>query len=189
MVSEIWKDDCDGCKFSIRKIKPEKIRIELDGDWILNHYDGKEGFLGWMALQPRYHRMGLTELGASEAKALVRNVQKVEIGLRHYWSIIFSDDPIEKVYLAYFLEGDSDRPEPSKWHLHIHLIPRTKEMGGLLRTYSEDGNINAWMIHCLKNDKENGNIFWLRYRERNDEDVNNLMIYLRCFLGSFLPDH
>ena len=62
MITNEYDDSCNGCKIS-RGLEPlHGGFIELDGNWILNHYAGWEGFLGWMAMQPRFHRMGLGEL-------------------------------------------------------------------------------------------------------------------------------
>jgi hypothetical protein len=52
---------CDGCALSQ---KSDRV-IHLSGDWVVNHYQGQEGNLGWMVLQPRYHRMCLAELGGT----------------------------------------------------------------------------------------------------------------------------
>ena len=49
----------------------------MNGDWILNHYGGEEGFLGWMALQPRYHREEINQLEVDELEALGGNIKKI----------------------------------------------------------------------------------------------------------------
>ncbi len=118
-----YKDSCKGCDIS-REIekKPGGI-IDLEGDWILNHYAGDEGFLGWMALQPRFHRMKFTDFTDDEAKALGKNIQNINTALCEYWSIHFPEDPVEKLYVVCFHESE-------EYHIHIHLIPRTKELGG-----------------------------------------------------------
>jgi len=118
-----YKDCCKGCDIS-REIekKPGGI-IDLGGDWILNHFEGGGVFLGWMALQPRFHRMKFTDLTDDETKALGKNIQNINIALCEYWSIRFPKDPIEKLYVVCFHESE-------EYHIHIHLIPRTKELGG-----------------------------------------------------------
>jgi len=103
MGAKTYKQSCKGCQLSQEQIWPEiggKI-IELEGDWVLNHYGGSEGFLGWMALQPRYHRTEFTELATDEAQALGENIQIINRGLRGYWQENFSDDPIEQTYITY----------------------------------------------------------------------------------------
>ena len=42
--------------------------IELDRDWTLNHYGGSEGFLGWVVLQPKYHRLDFADLTHQEVR-------------------------------------------------------------------------------------------------------------------------
>jgi len=118
-----YKDSCKGCDIS-REIekKPGGI-IDLEGDWILNHFAGDGVFLGWMALQPRFHRMKFTDFTDDEAKALGKNIQNINMALCEYWSIHFPKDPIEKLYVVCFHESE-------EYHIHIHLIPRSKELGG-----------------------------------------------------------
>jgi diadenosine tetraphosphate (Ap4A) HIT family hydrolase len=118
-----YKDSCKGCDIS-REIekKPGGI-IDLEGDWILNHFAGDGVFLGWMALQPRFHRMKFTDFTDDEAKALGKNIQNINMALCEYWSMHFPKDPIEKLYVVCFHESE-------EYHIHIHLIPRSKELGG-----------------------------------------------------------
>jgi hypothetical protein len=73
-----YDKDCKGCKRSKGCDPVVGGIIQLEGDWILNHYGGDEGFFGWMALQPRYHRKELTELSTYEARALGENIQRIE---------------------------------------------------------------------------------------------------------------
>ena len=57
---ERLKKVCKGCELSKGNGDPPGgIIVKLDGGWILNHYGGSEGFLGWLALQPSCHRMEL----------------------------------------------------------------------------------------------------------------------------------
>ena len=95
-------------------------------------------------------------LWASEAKdftpwlAKEENIERFGNALGQYWSKHFESDPIERVYVVYFLEGVFDEPDPSPFHLHIHLIPRTAKLGRLLRKKTENGStINAWKIYKL----------------------------------------
>jgi diadenosine tetraphosphate (Ap4A) HIT family hydrolase len=83
---------------------------------------GLKVFLGWLALQPRFHRMELTQLIGDEINALGKNIQNIDTALRQYWSIKFPDDPIQRVYVVYFFESEG-------YHLHIHLIPRSEKLG------------------------------------------------------------
>ena len=130
-----YDKNCEGCKFSQGLSKPQGgIVVTLDDYWVLNHYGGSEGFLGWLALQPRYHKMELSQLKEEEARSIGPHVQQIESTLRNYWSRQFSDDPIERLYIVYFFESafesDFSRKSNPYYHLHIHLIPRTKKLGG-----------------------------------------------------------
>jgi diadenosine tetraphosphate (Ap4A) HIT family hydrolase len=118
-----YKDCCKGCDIS-RDIegKPGGV-IELEGDWMLIHFTGDGVFLGWMALQPRFHRMKFTDLTDDETKALGKNIQNINVALCEYWSIHFPKDPFEKLYVVCIHESE-------EYHIHIHLIPRTNELGG-----------------------------------------------------------
>jgi len=122
MITNEYNDWCNGCKIS-RCLKARHGGIiEMDGNWILNHYAGWEGFFGWMALQSRYHRMELTDLTPDETKALGKNIQNIDLALRQYWSLKFPSDPIQRVYVVYFFESEG-------YHLHIHLILRSEKLG------------------------------------------------------------
>jgi diadenosine tetraphosphate (Ap4A) HIT family hydrolase len=179
MSARLYVPNCEGCEIShgcgevSKDVRRRGGAIELDG----------EGFLGWLALQPRYHRMELSDLGTDEAAAFGRNIQDIDIALRQYWSIHFEDDPIERVYAVYFFEGVYDRPCPTPYHLHIHLIPRTKQFDPLLRRATEDGStIVAWNIYKLT-EKEMGDRFPPKYRVDNeDQKMVNLMTYLGGYL-------
>ena len=153
--------------------------VELDGNWILNHYGGSEGFLGWMALQPRFHRMELADLTPEEAAALGSNIQKVEAALRQYWLKNFPSDPIQRMYVVYFFESIFD-PKPDKYHLHLHLIPRTVRLGRLLRRYSCDGSIHAWSVSQIV--ILNAGDIPDEYKNKNHEKPV-LMTYLRACLA------
>ena len=43
---------CQGCELA-------REGIQLPGGWALNHYQGGEGYLGWLAIAPVKHRMTL----------------------------------------------------------------------------------------------------------------------------------
>jgi diadenosine tetraphosphate (Ap4A) HIT family hydrolase len=189
MRAKKYEDDCEGCKIS-QGITDRKI-IKLDGDWILNHYgEAKQRFLGWMALQTRYHRMELGNLSKAEAAALGKNIKKIDIALRKYWSIFFKEDRVKRVYVVYFLEGVYDKPNPSPYHLHIHLIPRTEAFDEFLRVTKDDGSstIVAWDIYKLRQKLESHQNSSQQYlqkyllKEGEGEDSKNLMKYLKSNL-------
>jgi diadenosine tetraphosphate (Ap4A) HIT family hydrolase len=152
---ECFSPECDGCKISqgkpINGVTKQVIRL---GDhWILNHYGGSEGFLGWIALQPRCHRCDLAELTKDEAEALGENIKFIDKALRQYWDEHqeFKNDRIKRIYVVYFFESVYDKPDPTKYHLHIHLIPRPSSFDKLLREYVGEckSTINAWKIYAL----------------------------------------
>ncbi len=176
-----YQPGCKGCDISQESDKKIGGIIELEGDWILNHYGGDEGFLGWFALQPRYHRMEISDLTDKETIYLGRNIQKIENTFRNYWNNNFNDDSIERVYIVYFFDSVFDLPKITNYHLHFHLIVRTKEIGELLRKgrYCTAPNINAWMIHRIIYDID----FPPKYK-RDDGKVIKLMTYLRSVLSA-----
>jgi hypothetical protein len=63
--------------------------IGLPGDWSVSHYAGGEGFLGWLALQPRFHRDRLQDLTKEELLALGPNLRALDFGLTEYWKLQF----------------------------------------------------------------------------------------------------
>lgn len=141
----MYDPDCHGCQLSQRLKQPfGRVLIPMEGGWTLNHYGNKEGFLGWLALQPRDHCMEISDLSTPQAAALGPNLKCINVALRQYWSIEF-DDPIERVYTLYFHEGVFDK-EPSPYHLHLHLVPRTRRLDPLLRAC---GEILAWDIYKI----------------------------------------
>jgi diadenosine tetraphosphate (Ap4A) HIT family hydrolase len=172
-------ENCDGCKRSQGIDGVIGGIIELNGDWVLNHLNGQDGFLGWMALQPRFHRMELSQLTSSEARVLGINIQKVDKALRNYWSLRFPDDSIQRVYVVYFFESVFDKI-PTKFHLHIHLIPRTEMFGQWLQ--HEDGSgIIAWNIYKIGNPGFALPGLPERYKKSTDNIVA-LMTHLRSYL-------
>ena len=146
---------CAGCDISRGTECPRGGVLQLPGGWLVNQYGGGEGFLGWLALQPRIHRPSFTDLSTGEQRALGKNLVDLDRALRRYWSRSFRPDRIEQVYFAFFYESRFDRPDPlarpgKKYHVHTHVIPRTRHMGNLLRE-NQDGTsmINAWQVWRL----------------------------------------
>jgi diadenosine tetraphosphate (Ap4A) HIT family hydrolase len=184
--------NCDGCKRSRGDSVTGGI-VRLGNEWILNHYQGDEGFLGWMALQPRRHRCELAQLEPSELAILGENIQKIDSALQTYWQEHFSNDPIKRVYVVYFYESVYDKPKPTSFHLHMHLIPRTKLLDRLLRESPQPGSdptttsstIVAWNIYRVTKYIDFPSEY--RYDRRREEDkpkVYDLMNYLRSRLES-----
>ena len=107
---------------TIEKRRKEGI-IRMDDHWFLNHYNGYEGFLGWLILSPIKHREKLSELTPEETKGLGGHIRNVEIVLKKYWDEQFRNDEFWKIYVVSFSESKG-------YHLHFHLIPRTKKFSG-----------------------------------------------------------
>lgn len=177
---------CRGCAISqgcYEEVNDRGGVIELGDDWTLNHYGGPEGFLGWMVLQPRFHRMDIADLTVDEAASMGRKIQSVNEALRQYWSSAFADDPIQRVYVVYFHEsvfGKVESTHPSQeWHLHIHLIPRTVRLGQLLRRYSCNGSIRAWSMPEIVKLSE-GDV--PSEYKKNNENMSALVAHLRSHL-------
>jgi diadenosine tetraphosphate (Ap4A) HIT family hydrolase len=150
------KDGCRGCDISREREKVVGGIVRLDGKWILNHYQQEDqGFLGWLALQPKYHRMEWEELTRRELKTLGPNITRVKQALREYWQKHFSADCVKRVYVTYLFESPFDEP-PGEYHLHIHLIPRFAKLDSLLREPTKAGSrINAWKLYKLREEHEN----------------------------------
>ncbi len=184
-ITNCYEEDCKGCIRSQGTEDENKLWggiVKLNGDWILNHYMGEEGFLGWMILQPRCHRMKLADLKSNELSSLGENIQKIDIALGNYWKKYF--EPLERVYVVYFFESVYAKPEPEKFHMHIHLISRPKSFDKLLREYNVSNSIessspNAWRIPTLTKYKD---MFPEKYI-KNKEKVTNLMSYLKDILS------
>lgn len=170
MVEQRDDEHCRGCRISTGQEVPCGEIVKLDDNWILNHYQGSEAFLGWLVLQTNRHEMELTGLHANEASALGPNIQKIEKELRGYWTNTFPEDPIERVYVVYFFESAYEWP-PSGYHLHFHLIARPRSFRGLQRNSDP---LVAWRIHDVKTHP----CFSMKYRPV-EENVRNLMAHLK----------
>ena len=179
--------DCESCKISkgTSSVREGGL-IEIEGGWVLNHYRSKsweDNYLGRLALQPKYHRMDLGDLSLDEVKALGINIKNIDSALRGYWSKTFPEDPIKRVYVVYFFEMPfAKSKQKEKWHMHIHLLPRTEKMVG-----DEDPTkVAAWKIlELLKKES-----FPWKYRivdkrgNIHEERVEHLMDYLKRTLST-----
>lgn len=178
---KLYKDNCMGCRISRGQEPRRGGIIELAGNWILSHYEGSEGFLGWMALQPKSHKMGLADLDPEQVRFFGKHVQDVDAALCRYWSTRFRSDPIQRVYIAYFFESVFDEAKSEEYHLHIHLIPRTERVGSLLR---ECGGIVAWRIPYVTQHRRFPTEYLTRDggRRINTKEVLQLVGFLRSRL-------
>ena len=156
----------------------------MPGDWVVNQYGGSEGFLGWLALQPRFHRMALSDLTDTEARALGPNIRALDKVLTQFWTNQFPADPVERVYVIYMFESEFaeplGRPE-ERFHLHIHLIPRTKAFAepGRLRFIRSGTTWNdGWHMPRLADHGVIPELYRLSQSNRATRS-NNLMDYIR----------
>ena len=46
----------------------QKIVVELGGGWVLNHFYGRETYLGWLVLETKEHRTDFNKLIPQEQK-------------------------------------------------------------------------------------------------------------------------
>lgn len=167
---------CKSCDWAEGRDKPLGGIIPLDEFWLLNHYRGPEGFLGWMALTPLKHCMDFSELLNDELSTLGKNIKKVDSALRDYWQTEFND-PIQRVYIVYFFETAFKVPQKEMFHLHIHLIPRPHSFDKLMREFGyKEGEmtsrIHAWGIYKLSQYRE---IFPAHYTKDGSEGKIRLL--------------
>jgi diadenosine tetraphosphate (Ap4A) HIT family hydrolase len=195
-VKESDTEKCFGCKLAKEEFlerekelptsPPGGTVIKLDKFWIINHYGGSEGFLGWLALQPIRHVMEIGELTDDELCSLGKHFKNIDNTLQKYWKDNFPEDQIKRVYIVYFFESVFDS-KSTNYHLHIHLIPRTKAMDIFLREEVEEGqtSIVAWNIYKLMT-KKRKEMHSLGYSKDNDVVVRKLMEFLKKELDEFM---
>jgi len=129
-----YDQHCAGCQRAQGLHSIPGAVIGLPGDWSVSHYAGGEGFLGWLALQPRFHRDRLQDLTKAELLALGPNLRALDFGLTEYWKLQFPDDLFQRVYVVYFFEAAFETPPPKEqFHLHIHVIARSGTIGEQLK--------------------------------------------------------
>ena len=163
MAANPYDPDCMGCETSQDHEVPGGI-VRLPGKWVLNHYRGSEGFLGWLALQTDVHRMSLAKLSQQELRTLGPNVKDVDEALSDYAINVFRD-VLERLYIVYFFESAGVEP----YHLHIHLIPRYASIEGRLRAWEIPGATK----HATFPDR------YRRSCSAYSDEVDNLMSFLR----------
>lgn len=145
---------CAGCHRSQGLDTIPGGAISLPGDWVVNQYAGGEGWLGWLALQPRFHREAIAELTESELQALGPNVKALDGALRSYWQLQFPTDAVPRVYFVYFFESAFETPRPAEhFHLHVHVIPRFESLAAALRCEREGSSwVDGWRAPTLAPD-------------------------------------
>ncbi len=163
------KENCKGCKILEPLSQPRGGVIEIGRHWLVNQYWGAEGFLAWLALQPREHWMRLEELSEDAARDMGIVIKAVKKSLKSYWKKEWPQDELDRLYVTYFFDSVFDN-NPTKYHLHIHLIPRTRRMRSLI---SKEGSINCWKIYKISK-MDNFPEEYLRYEKRVDKLINEL---------------
>lgn len=198
MKNERSENKCMGCIISQGKndnINKRGGIIKLDGDWILNHYGGGEGFLGWLSLQPNDHIVNLSDLSANQLKSFMPNIQNIDKVLRKFWSKNFKKDPIDMVYLVYFFESLFEK-QPGSSHLHMHLIPRPKSFKKLkiftdIACNTKLGNVIiektstepiGWRIYLASKCTDFPPEYKVPKNKEGDKKAQNLMDFLRSTL-------
>lgn len=96
----------------------------IGSHWMVNHYQNKdESFLGWLVSQPIKHRMTFSEMSIQELEEFGVSMERLEKALRSAYNRMYTQDPIEIVYLTRL--GKSTLPRPTEWHVRVHMVPRT----------------------------------------------------------------
>lgn len=160
--------NCIGCEIARGTSNHpfHKIIMNLEGGWLLNHSSESQSYLGHLTITTREHRGNWNELTPAEASTLGINIQHIEAMLKQYWTLVFKDDPIERLYVCYF----NDSALAQVHHFHIHLFPRTKSMTKGI----------SWGIVDIQEAQDFNHNYRIYDGENfiNMESVNNLMEYL-----------
>lgn len=134
---------CEGCTIAANPYRS----IDLPGGWTVNHYGGKEGFFGWLAVQPKRHCDTIRHLWPHEAAALGPNLMLLERGTYRHWAS--RGYTVSRVYVMYFLEGQLETPSCKTAHLHFHVVPRFDVLAGAMWDEKER-TLDAYRIAKLK---------------------------------------
>lgn len=177
------EEKCDCCKVIKGCVNKcyQKILVPLEGGWVLNHYGGSDTYLGRLVLQTQCHYTKWEELQNRELKYLGKNIQLINICLRKFWEKAYPKDCIEQIYATYFNEapykkgliGDKLNEE---LHVHIHLLPRTKEMREAMCCSDKLGWHLVDCISCFPDD--------YKLTDKNYIKAKELMEYLKSCLST-----
>ncbi len=115
--------DCRGCLRASGQEEVDGGRILLGTHWTVNHYDDRDGFLGWLVVQPIQHRMVSSELTKKELQEFGVVTCRLENALKVSYDKIYPGDKVKIIYLVRL--GESTLGRRPQWHLHYHMIPRT----------------------------------------------------------------
>jgi hypothetical protein len=107
--------------------------IDLEGGWVLNHYEGHGKYLGRLVLQTKCHHQNWGDISDDKVTFLGVNIKLINKWLLQYFQDTYKDD-IEQVYVVYFNDAPykTKNPNPDELrmnlHVHMHLLTRTKKM-------------------------------------------------------------
>ena len=106
--------------------------------WRVNHYQSSEAILGWLVLQPVEHKWTLDELSEATLDDLGSALGSVQKAMKRAWTATFPADLLERIHTTNFMESEFDEykspPGPTFFfHTHIFLIPRSQELGKVIR--------------------------------------------------------
>jgi diadenosine tetraphosphate (Ap4A) HIT family hydrolase len=123
----MYNKDCKGCQLALGKRNIAGGTVDLGEYWMVNHYAGEEGFLGWLVMQPKEHFMELSEFAKKELEEFGIQLKRLEKAIQQVWKELKQDDSVERIYVILFFESGLEKDE--LWHIHFHVIPRTKSIG------------------------------------------------------------
>jgi len=148
---------CRSCEIARGTRNVEGGIIQLGTCWMANHYqDSRDRFLGWLVLQPKKHRVDSSEMTSRELREFGGVSQRLETALKRACDSMFFGDRVEIVYVVRLAESTVERRP--QWHLHWHMIPRTRSMGrmgalgwniGKARRMAKKRNPTAYEIQAL----------------------------------------
>jgi diadenosine tetraphosphate (Ap4A) HIT family hydrolase len=181
---QIYDPNCAACAFSQGARAPiAGTVVPLPGNWTVNQYGGGEAYLGWLALQPRYHRTALSQLTDEELQSLGPNLKSLDGILTRYWQDKYPEDPVVRTYVVYFFESEFQRPPDNPpFHLHIHVIPRFKSLDSPERLQRTENN-KTWVDGWRTPDLARRNAVPTPYSQRSvawKEDASLLMDFIRA---------
>jgi len=174
-------EKCDCCDAAEKEMKNGRL-VELEGGWRLNHFGGKEKYLGWLVLQTKCHRRKWEELEDTELKHLGKNIQLININLRKYWNEKYPEDKLEQIYASYLNESPYKKGLKGdelfkQLHVHIHLLVRTRKIYNSLECPK---CTLGW--HLV--DKTHEFPEYLQISGTDDKKVRDLMKYLKGLLAT-----
>jgi hypothetical protein len=114
------------------------IKVGEKCKWRVNHYQGSDAILGWLALQPVEHQPTLDLLSEESFNDLGSALVKTQNAMKTVWECFFRCDRLERIHVVSFMESNFDKYDCShkqveSYHLHFFLIPRSKKLGQVIQ--------------------------------------------------------